>query len=156
MEFTHIEDGKVRMVDVSDKDDVDRVAVAEGYIKLKSSTIEAILKKEVAKGNVIAAANVAGVMAVKKTPELIPMCHPIPITSVKFDFDIEGAGIRVRCSVKSKGKTGVEMEALTGVSVALLTIWDMVKSLEKDEYGNYPKTLIEAIRVVEKVKGGKE
>lgn len=156
MEFTHIEDGKVRMVDVSHKDDVDRIAIAEGYIRLRSSTIEAILKKEVAKGNVIAAANVAGVMAVKKTPELIPMCHPIPITSVNFDFDIESVGIRVKCTVKSKGKTGVEMEALTGVSVALLTIWDMVKSLEKDEYGNYPKTLIEVIRVVEKIKGGKE
>ncbi|AIG99137.1 cyclic pyranopterin monophosphate synthase MoaC [Archaeoglobus fulgidus] len=156
MELTHIEDGKVRMVDVSHKDDVDRIAVAEGYIRLRSSTIEAIINKEVAKGNVIAAANIAGVMAVKKTPELIPMCHPIPITSVKFDFDIESGGIRVKCTVKSKGKTGVEMEALTGVSVALLTIWDMVKSLEKDERGNYPKTLIEVIRVVEKVKGGKE
>ncbi|AAB89105.1 MULTISPECIES: cyclic pyranopterin monophosphate synthase MoaC [Archaeoglobus] len=156
MELTHIEDGKVRMVDVSHKDDVDRIAVAEGYIRLRSSTIEAIINKEVAKGNVIAAANIAGVMAVKKTPELIPMCHPIPITSVKFDFDIESVGIRVKCTVKSKGKTGVEMEALTGVSVALLTIWDMVKSLEKDERGNYPKTLIEVIRVVEKVKGGKE
>lgn len=156
MELTHIEDGKVRMVDVSHKDDVDRIAVAEGYIRLRSSTIDAIINKEVAKGNVIAAANIAGVMAVKKTPELIPMCHPIPITSVKFDFDIESVGIRVKCTVKSKGKTGVEMEALTGVSVALLTIWDMVKSLEKDERGNYPKTLIEVIRVVEKVKGGKE
>ncbi|WP_290596020.1 MULTISPECIES: cyclic pyranopterin monophosphate synthase MoaC [unclassified Archaeoglobus] len=154
MEFTHIEDGKVRMVDVSEKEDVTRVSVAEGFIKLRSSTINAILNKEVAKGNVIAAANIAGVLAVKKTPELIPMCHPIPITSVKFDFDIESVGIRVRCTVKSKGKTGVEMEALTGVSVALLTIWDMVKSLEKDEYGNYPKTLIEVIKVVEKVKGG--
>ncbi len=155
MELTHIEDGKVRMVDVSHKDDVDRIAVAEGYIRLRGSTIEAILKNEVAKGNVIAAANVAGVMAVKKTPDLIPMCHPIPITSVKFDFDVESVGIKVRCTVKSKGKTGVEMEALTGVSVALLTIWDMVKSLEKDEHGNYPITLIEVVRVVEKVKGGK-
>ncbi len=153
MEFTHIEDGKVRMVDISEKKDVTRVAVAEGFIKLRSSTIDAILNEKVAKGNVIAAANIAGVLAVKKTPELIPMCHTIPITSVKFDFDIESVGIRVRCTVKSKGKTGVEMEALTGVSVALLTIWDMVKSLEKDEYGNYPKTLIEVIKVVEKVKG---
>ncbi|WP_202319576.1 cyclic pyranopterin monophosphate synthase MoaC [Archaeoglobus neptunius] len=153
MAFTHIEDGKVRMVDVSEKEDVDRIAVAEGYIRLRSSTIEAILKKDVAKGNVIAAANIAGVLAVKKTPELIPMCHPIPITSVKFDFDIESVGIKVRCTVRSRGKTGVEMEALTGVSVALLTIWDMVKSLEKDEHGNYPRTLIEVVRVVEKVKG---
>ena len=152
MDFTHIEDGKVRMVDISEKDDVMRIAVAEGYIKLKSSTIQAILNQEVAKGNVIAAANIAGVLAVKKTPELIPMCHPIPITSVKFDFDVEQDGVRVKCTVKSRGKTGVEMEALTGVSVALLTIWDMVKSLEKDESGNYPETAIELIRVLEKVK----
>ena len=154
MGLAHIENGRVRMVDVSEKEDVTRIAIAEGFIKLRSSTIEAILKERVAKGNVIAAANVAGVLAVKKTSELIPMCHPIPITSVKFDFNIESVGIRVRCTVKSKGKTGVEMEALTGVSVALLTIWDMVKNLEKDEYGNYPKTLIEVVRVVEKFKGG--
>jgi cyclic pyranopterin phosphate synthase len=152
MDFTHIEDGKMRMVDVSEKEDVSRIAVAEGYIKLRTSTIQAILNQEVAKGNVIAAANVAGVLAVKKTPELIPMCHPIPITSVNFDFDVEGERIRVRCTVKSRGKTGVEMEALTGVVAALLTIWDMVKSLEKDESGNYPETAIESIRVLEKVK----
>lgn len=153
MDFTHIEDGKVRMVDVSEKKDVTRMAVAEGFIRLRSSTIDAILNKEVAKGNVIAAANIAGVMAVKKTPELIPMCHPIPITSVKFDFDVGNEGVKVTCVVKSKGKTGVEMEALTGVSVALLTIWDMVKSMEKDEYGNYPETSIEVVKVVEKIKG---
>lgn len=156
MDFTHIEEDKVRMVDVSEKKDVTRIAVAEGFIKLRSSTINAILNREVAKGNVIAAANIAGVMAVKKTPELIPMCHPIPITSVKFDFDVEKDGVKVTCTVKSKGKTGVEMEALTGVSVALLTIWDMVKSMEKDEYGNYPETSIEVIRVVEKIKGAEQ
>lgn len=152
MEFTHVENGKVRMVDISKKEDVERVAVAEGFIRLRSPTVEAIVKNEVAKGNVIAAANIAGVLAVKKTWELIPMCHQIPVTSVKFDFEVSERGVRVTCTVKSVGKTGVEMEALTGVSVALLTIWDMVKSLEKDESGNYPETAIECIRVVEKIK----
>lgn len=153
MEFSHIEGERVRMVDVSEKEDVPRMATAEGFIRLKRETVDAIVKNKVAKGNVIATANVAGVLAVKKTSELIPMCHPIPITSISFDFEIEESGIRVRCTVKSFGKTGVEMEALTGASVALLTIWDMVKSLEKDSTGNYPETRIEGISVVKKVKG---
>jgi len=152
MEFSHIEGGKVKMVDISTKEDVFRVATAEGFIKLRKETIEAIINDKVAKGNVLATANVAGVMAVKKTSELIPLCHPIPLTSISFDFELEESGVRVRCTVKSVGKTGVEMEALTGVSVALLTIWDMVKSLEKDETGNYPSTLIEHIRLLEKIK----
>lgn len=152
MEFSHIKDGKAGMVDISEKEDVLRIAVAEGFIKLKKETIEAIAKNKVAKGNVIATANIAGVLAVKRTPEIIPMCHPIPLTSISFDFNIEERGIRVRCVVKSIGKTGVEMEALNGVSVALLTIWDMVKSLEKDETGNYPFTSIENVRVLEKKK----
>jgi len=140
------------MVDISEKNDVVRTATAEGRIKLREETIKAIVEDKVAKGNVLATANVAAVMAVKKTPELIPMCHPIPITSVKVSFDVEKDGVRVTCTVKSVGKTGVEMEALTGVSVALLTIWDMVKSMEKDETGNYPFTAIESIKVVEKKK----
>lgn len=152
MEFTHIIDGKARMVDISEKEDVVRIAMAEGFIRLKKETIEAIVRDKVAKGNVIATANIAGVLAVKKTPEIIPMCHPIPLTSISLDFNIEEDGVRVRCVVKSIGKTGVEMEALTGVTVALLTIWDMVKSLEKDETGNYPLTSIENVRVIEKKK----
>ncbi len=152
MEFTHIEGDRVRMVDISEKRDVRRSAIAEGFIKLKKETIKAIVNNMVAKGNVLVTANVAAVMAVKKTPELIPMCHPIPITSVTLDFDVEEDGVRVRCMVKSTGKTGVEMEALTGVSIALLTIWDMVKSMEKNEEGNYPETVISTIRVTEKVK----
>ncbi|MEM1671989.1 MAG: cyclic pyranopterin monophosphate synthase MoaC [Archaeoglobaceae archaeon] len=152
MEFTHIKDGKARMVDISEKNDVLRIAIAEGFIRLKKETIEAIITNKVTKGNVIATANIAGVLAVKKTPEIIPMCHPIPLTSISFDFNIEETGIRVRCVVKSIGKTGVEMEALTGVTAALLTIWDMVKSLEKDETGNYPLTSIENVRVLEKKK----
>ncbi|MEM0089091.1 MAG: cyclic pyranopterin monophosphate synthase MoaC [Archaeoglobaceae archaeon] len=152
MEFTHVKGEKAKMVDVSEKGEVLRIAVAEGFIRLKKRTIEAILKNEVAKGNVIAVANVAGVMAVKKTPEVIPMCHQIPITSIDFDFKVLENGIRVVCTVKAIAKTGVEMEALNGVSVALLTIWDMVKSLEKDETGNYPETAIERIVVLEKKK----
>jgi cyclic pyranopterin phosphate synthase len=150
-EFTHIESGRARMVDVSRKDESIRIATAEGFIRLKGETVKAIVEDRVAKGNVLAVANVAAVLAVKKTPELIPMCHPIPITSVQVSFDVEDEGIKARCTVKSVGKTGVEMEALTGVSVALLTVWDMVKSLEKED-GQYPSTVIEGIKVVEKVK----
>lgn len=152
MEFSHMRDGKARMVDISEKEEVLRIAIAEGFIKLKKETIEAILSDKIAKGNVIATANLAGILAVKKTPELIPMCHSIPITSVSFDFEVEKEGIRVRCTVKAIARTGVEMEAITGVSVALLTIWDMVKSLEKDESGNYPSTSIEKIIVLKKLK----
>ncbi|MCC6027602.1 MAG: cyclic pyranopterin monophosphate synthase MoaC [Archaeoglobus sp.] len=152
MDFSHLDGEKVRMVDISEKDDVYRTAIAEGFIRLKKETIEAIKKREIAKGNVITIANIAGVMAVKKTAELIPLCHQIPLTSINFDFEIRDDGVRVICNVKSIGKTGVEMEALTGVSIALLTIWDMVKSIEKDEAGNYPWTQIEKIRVVKKSK----
>ncbi len=143
---------KAGMVDISAKNDVIRIAVAEGMIRLRKETIEAIREGRVPKGDVLTVASVAGIMAVKKTPEIIPMCHPIPITSVSIDFELLEDGVKVRCTVKSVGKTGVEMEALTGVSVALLTVWDMVKSLEKDESGNYPQTAIEYIRVLEKVK----
>ncbi|MDI9645894.1 MAG: cyclic pyranopterin monophosphate synthase MoaC [Archaeoglobales archaeon] len=153
MDFTHIEGEKVRMVDVSNKSEVPRRAVAEGFIRLKKETIQAIKRKEVEKGNVLTTANIAAILAAKKTSEIIPMCHPLPLSSVSVDFEISEDGIKVRCEVKTTSKTGVEMEALTGVSVALLTIWDMVKSLEKDESGNYPYTCIEYVRVVEKLKG---
>jgi len=141
------------MVDISEKKDVVRIAKAEGFIRLKKDTIDAIKSGKVPKGDVLATANIAGILAVKKAPELIPMCHPIPITSVSIEFEVTDEGVKAVCTVKSVGKTGVEMEALTGVSVALLTIWDMVKALEKDETGNYPHTVIEYVRVVKKVKG---
>jgi cyclic pyranopterin phosphate synthase len=144
--------GRTKMIDVSKKDDVLRVATAEGWIKLKEETIKAIVENRIEKGDVLTTANVAAILAIKKTPELIPMCHPIPITSVDVSFKVKNEKIGVACTVKSIGKTGVEMEALTGVSVALLTIWDMVKSVEKDETGNYPFTAVEAIKVVEKRK----
>ncbi|MET1124042.1 MAG: cyclic pyranopterin monophosphate synthase MoaC [Archaeoglobaceae archaeon] len=153
MKLTHISDGKVRMVDVSEKEDVARRAIAEGFIRLRRETLELIRRGEVEKGNVFAVASVAAVMAAKKTPELIPLCHPLPLTSVKVDFDILDDGVKVTCEVRATAKTGVEMEALTAASAALLAIWDMVKSAEKDESGNYPFTRIEYVRVVEKVKG---
>ncbi len=151
--FTHIdESGRAGMVDVTSKDDVVRIAKAEGYIHLKKETVRAIKENRVEKGNVLNTAVIAGTMAVKKTSELIPMCHPLQITGIEIDFDILDDRIRATCQVKYIGKTGVEMEALTGVSAALLTIWDMVKSAEKDERGQYPSTKITDIRVVEKVK----
>ncbi|MEM2325281.1 MAG: cyclic pyranopterin monophosphate synthase MoaC [Archaeoglobaceae archaeon] len=152
MEFASSASERLKMVDISQKEDSLRISTAEGFIRLKKETIKAILEKKVEKGDVLATANLAGILAVKKTAELIPMCHQIPITSIDFDFSVEENGVRVKCKVKSIGKTGVEMEAITGVAIALLTIWDMVKSMEKDESGNYPETCIEKINVLEKLK----
>jgi cyclic pyranopterin monophosphate synthase len=141
------------MVDISGKTDVSRLARAAGEILLSEETVEKIKTGNVDKGNVLATARVAAVLAIKKTPEIIPMCHQIPITAIDVDFDIGEEMISVVVEVRTVGKTGVEMEALTGVSAALLTIWDMVKSVEKDESGNYPHTSIKNIRVLEKLKG---
>lgn len=153
-EFTHIKDDKAYMVDVTYKPDVGRVAVAAGKIYLREGTIAEIKSGEVVKGNVLATARIAGIQAVKQTSNLIPMCHPLPVGGVNIDFnEIEGEPcIEAVCTVRTYGKTGVEMEALTGVSITLLTIWDMVKSAEKDEDGQYPETGIEDIHVVEKRK----
>ncbi len=150
--FSHIQDERARMVDISDKRDVARRAVAVGEIKLKPETIEAITKKQIVKGEVLETARIAAIMAVKHTSSVIPMCHQIPITSIDVKFEINIDAIRATVEVKSVGKTGVEMDALNGVSVALLTIWDMVKSEEKDETGNYPFTEIKNISVLEKSK----
>ena len=150
--LTHVDDKGVKMVDISKKDDVERFCVAEGYIKLKPETIKLIKEHKIKKGNVLTTAQIAGILAVKKTYELIPMCHPLPITSINIDFEIFEDKIKAVCSVKTTYKTGIEMEALTGVSIALLTIWDMVKSAEKDENGQYKTAEIFGIRVVEKVK----
>jgi cyclic pyranopterin phosphate synthase len=153
VEFTHIKNERAHMVDVSGKDDVTREAVAEGRIYLRPETLEAIREGSVLKGNVLATARVAAIQAVKATPTMIPMCHPLALGGVEVEFD-EGEGfIEARVRVISYGKTGVEMEALTGVSVGLLTVWDMVKSAEKDAGGQYPTTRIEGIRVLEKRKG---
>jgi cyclic pyranopterin monophosphate synthase len=155
VKFTHIQDDRAQMVDISGKIEVVREATAAGKIYLKPETLMAIRQGKLVKGNVLATARVAATLAVKNTSNIIPMCHPIPISSISVDF-IDGDGyIETTVVVKMTGKTGVEMEALTGVSVALLTIWDMVKSAEKDAYGQYPVTRIEGIRVLEKKKGSK-
>lgn len=141
------------MIDVSEKPTVKRRAQAKGEIKLKKETIKAIKENKIKKGDALTVARVAGLNAVKNTHIIIPMCHPVPVSSVNIDFDVRENSVVFSCEVKAEYKTGVEMEALTGVSVALLTIWDMVKYLEKDEKGQYPETRIMNIEVVEKVKG---
>jgi cyclic pyranopterin phosphate synthase len=143
----------VKMIDVSGKEVVHREAEAVGRIVLKRETLEAIKAGKVKKGDPLSVAEVASILAVKRTPETIPLCHPIPITSVTTEFQLGGDRIEARCRVTADYKTGVEMEALAGVAAALLTIWDMVKYLEKDGEGQYPSTAIDGIRVVEKRKG---
>lgn len=141
------------MVDITEKPPVFRKATACGAIRLKAAAIDAIKSGKVKKGDALATARLAAILAVKDTPRLIPMCHPILITGLDVNFEITENRVRASVTVTSEGKTGVEMEALTGVSAALLNVWDMVKYLEKDETGNYPQTVIEEIRVVEKRKG---
>jgi cyclic pyranopterin phosphate synthase len=142
----------VRMVEIGEKPDILRIAKARGIIKLRESTVQRILKGEIKKGDVVSVAQLAAIMAVKKTPEIVPLCHPIPITGVNVDFSFKENRVIVEVEVRSVGKTGVEMEALTGVSAALLAVWDMVKAYEKDEKGEYPYTVIEEVRVVKKIK----
>ncbi len=143
----------VAMVDVSSKGEVVRVARAEGVIRLNPETIKLIVSGKIEKGDVFTVAKVAAISAVKRTWEILPLCHNIPITYVNVSFEIVGEDrVRVETLVKAIAKTGVEMEALVGASVALLTVWDMVKKYEKDERGQYPHTAIEYVRVVEKVK----
>lgn len=140
------------MIDITKKNTIPRIAKASGKIKLKKDTIKKIKAKQVEKGDPLTIAKVSAINAVKKVPDLIPFCHPIPITSVRVDFEIEDETIKVICKVKSISKTGVEMEALTGVNIALLNLWDVIKMYEKDEYGQYPSTQIYDIKVDEKVK----
>jgi cyclic pyranopterin phosphate synthase len=142
----------LKMVDIAEKPIAKRTAQAQGKIWLQRETIQKIRSGHVEKGDVLAAANVAGILAVKKTPELIPLCHPIPISQVTISFQIDAEHITASCKVVGEYKTGVEMEALVGVSTALLTIWDMVKYLEKDENGQYPHTKIGEIKVLKKKK----
>ena len=140
-EFTHLTDSGVHMVEVGQKPDQKRLAIASGKIHLDKNTIEMIQNEEIKKGNVLTTAQIAGIQAVKNTSSIIPLCHPLNLT-----------GITATCSVKTLGKTGVEMEALTGVSACLLAIWDMVKAVEKDENGQYPDTRISDICVIKKEK----
>ena len=143
----------LKMVDVSEKPVVRRVAEAEGKIWLRPITIEKIREGRVDKGDVFSAANAAGILAAKRTWELIPLCHFIALSQVEMSFSVGEGFVRAKCRVVGDYKTGVEMEALEGVATGLLTIWDMVKYLEKNEEGQYPYTKIGEIRVLKKRKG---
>lgn len=132
--FTHFnEEGRARMVDVSAKETTSRVAVARGEIRMKPTTLAMIKEQKMAKGDVLAVAQVAGIMGAKKTADIIPMCHPLMLSGVDISFNINEAEskIEIQATVKNSGQTGVEMEALTAVSVAALTIYDMCKAVEK-------------------------
>lgn len=143
------EQGRAKMVDVSDKDITSRIAVARGTIHMRTETLALILDDKIEKGDVFSVARVAGIMAAKKTSDLIPLCHPLPLTKTEVDIAVDSdlPGLLVRATVKVTGPTGVEMEALTAVSVACLTIYDMVKAVERG-------MRIEGIRLLEK-SGGK-
>jgi molybdenum cofactor biosynthesis protein C len=148
MEFTHFDENKnAVMVDVSYKDITDRVAIATGRITLCDEAMEAIKGRKIKKGDVLTVAQVAGIMGQKRTSELIPMCHNINLTGSKITFEIEGNDIVVFSKAKTAGKTGVEMEALMGVNIALLTVYDMCKAIDK-------RMLISDVHLLEK-KGGK-
>jgi cyclic pyranopterin phosphate synthase len=138
--------GKALMVDVSSKPDQQRVAIAEGFITLEPETLELIRENNMKKGDVIAVARIAGMQAAKETSHLIPLCHPLPIHHIHIEEKIEKTGIQIRAEAKTSGKTGVEMEALTAVSISLLTIYDMCKAVDK-------RMVIGSIRLVEKRKG---
>ena len=141
------------MVDITGKPKVYREATATGKIRLKPETITLIKSGKVEKGDPIYTAKIAGTLAAKETSILIPFCHPLPLTNVKVDIEIVNEStIKVSSTVKTEAQTGVEMEALVATAISLLTIWDMVKQYEKDERGQYPSTVIEDIRVVEKIK----
>ena len=132
MILTHINSqGRARMVDVSEKENTNRIAVAFGKICMKKETLEKIQNQEIKKGDVLGVTQVAAIMAAKRTFETIPMCHPIPLTGADVDFQIVTDGIEIRMTVRTTGKTGVEMEALNGVSAAALTIYDMCKSIDR-------------------------
>ncbi|MEM2081439.1 MAG: cyclic pyranopterin monophosphate synthase MoaC [Candidatus Bathyarchaeia archaeon] len=151
--FHSLEENNVTMVDVSGKAEILREATAKGTIKLKPETVNLIKEGKTAKGDPLYTAKIAGILAAKKTSELVPLCHPLPLTSVDVEAKIvDKTTVEVTATVKTKAQTGVEMEALTAVSAALLTIWDMTKQYEKDAAGQYPTTAIENIHVVRKLK----
>ncbi len=141
--------GKVRMIDVGGKPDTEREAVARGVVRMQTATFKMLREGKIPKGDVLAAAQVAGIMAAKQTPSLLPLCHPLLLSEVKVDFDLDARSkaVNITASVRTTGKTGVEMEALTSVAVAALTIYDMCKGVD-------PRMRIEAIRLARK-SGGK-
>jgi len=148
-----VSEDPIRRIDVSGKETVARKAVAAGVIKLKASTVDAIRDGQIKKGDPLTVGEVAAILAVKNTPDLIPLCHNIPIGKAHVEYTLGETTIEARCTVTTYAKTGVEMEALAGVTTALLNIWDMTKYLEKDGDGQYPDTRMSDIRVIEKVKG---
>jgi len=149
-ELSHMDEkGRPKMVDVSGKPESQRLAVAKGVVRMQAATFERIKGGQIAKGDVLAVAQLAGIMAAKRTPHLIPLCHPIFIDEVKINFELDekNSAVEISASVKSTGRTGVEMEALTAVAVTALTIYDMVKGIDRG-------VRIENIRLVRK-SGGK-
>ncbi len=145
--LTHIDsDGRARMVDVGDKPETQRTAMAEGQVTALPETIALVREGKAKKGDVIAVAELAGIMAAKKTADLIPLCHPLPLSSVKVLIEVEDHGFKLTAKTKTTGQTGVEMEALTAVSVAALTLYDMLKAVDK-------AMRIEGIQLVEKTGG---
>ncbi|NLW91953.1 MAG: cyclic pyranopterin monophosphate synthase MoaC [Syntrophomonadaceae bacterium] len=134
MDFTHVnEQGRARMVDVTGKEDSERIAVAEAVVKMQAETLALIKSGGIKKGDVLAVAQVAGIMGAKQTHAVIPMCHPLMINSINIEFEMmeEQSSILIRAEVKTTGKTGVEMEALTAVSIAALTVYDMCKAVDR-------------------------
>jgi len=132
--LTHVDDeGRVHMVDVGGKPDTERVAMAKGKVRMKPETLRLIAEQGLSKGDVLTTAQVAGIMGAKRTPDLIPLCHPLLLTKVDVEFEINSveSEIEITATVRTRGKTGVEMEALTAVSIAALTIYDMAKAVEK-------------------------
>jgi cyclic pyranopterin phosphate synthase len=141
------------MVDITGKPEVHREATAKGRIKLRPETVRRIKKGKIAKGDPFTIAKTAGILAAKNTSSLIPLCHPLPLTNVRIDLKVlDESSVEAEATVKTKAQTGVEMEALAAVSMALLTVWDMTKQYEKDAKGQYPNTTIENIHVVRKIK----
>jgi cyclic pyranopterin phosphate synthase len=149
-QLTHVrEDGSAHMVDVSEKPETTRVARAEAMVRTRSDVVVLLAEGNLPKGDALSVARIAGIMAAKKTPELIPLCHPLPISKVTVDFDsdAEAGTVRIETLVKTRGVTGVEMEALTAASVAALTVFDMIKAVDK-------AAIIDGVRVLSK-SGGK-
>lgn len=143
---------KIHMVNIENKAIIPREAEAVGEIHLQPTTINAILQNQIEKGDVLVTAQIAGILAAKKTSDLIPLCHPLPIMQANLQFKFQEEAITAHCLVSAQYKTGVEMEALIGVTTALLTIWDMVKYLEKDAQGQYPTTHVSNVKVIKKWK----
>src|SRR4030065_1864214 len=147
--LTHLDKtGKARMVDVSNKGDTERIAIAQGEVVMRPETLEIIRVGSTKKGDVLAVAQIAGIMAAKRTSELIPLCHPLPISEIKVDLSLDRnlPGVQITSSVKAFAKTGVEMEALTATAIAALTVYDMLKAFEKTMH-------IQNIRLVRKTGG---